>query len=172
MINCSSSAPCRAIPGPSADSSVSLSLPLFPPNGHSTHNAFATSFSPSLSESLCLSLCLSTPCFFACAVGQLDHDWMWPRFTPTVVMQGTHPVRAVAFSPDGWLFAAGSNNRALRVCRAPTEQDLWGAAKGACTSTQGSCVGAGGSPSDFRRVGKDEVMVQGVRRPGVDSIQP
>ncbi|CAM9290755.1 unnamed protein product, partial [Sphacelaria rigidula] len=52
-----------------------------------------------------------------------------PKFTPTVVMQGTHPVRAVAFSPDGWLFAAGSNNRALRVCRAPTEQDLWGAAK-------------------------------------------
>lgn len=52
------------------------------------------------------------------------------RFTPTVVMREMQPVRAVAFSPDGWLFAAGSNNRALRVCRAPMEEDLVEATEG------------------------------------------
>ncbi|CAN0109447.1 unnamed protein product, partial [Laminaria digitata] len=46
------------------------------------------------------------------------------RFVPTVVIRGSHPIRAVGFSPDGGLFAAGSNDRALRVSRTPTEAEL------------------------------------------------
>ncbi|CAN0232015.1 unnamed protein product, partial [Hapterophycus canaliculatus] len=46
------------------------------------------------------------------------------RFVPTVVVSGSHPVRSVGFSADGRLFAAGSNDRTLRVCRTPSEADL------------------------------------------------
>ncbi|CAN0165344.1 unnamed protein product [Scytosiphon promiscuus] len=47
-----------------------------------------------------------------------------PRFVPTVVLTGSHPVRSVGFSADGGLFAAGSNDRRLRVCKTPSEADL------------------------------------------------
>ena len=61
------------------------------------------------------------------------------RFVPTVVIRGSHPIRAVGFSPDGGLFAAGSNDRALRVCRTPTEAELSCADQGPF-----GCIGGGG----------------------------
>lgn len=46
------------------------------------------------------------------------------RFVPTILVSGSHPVRSVGFSPDGGLFAVGSNDRTLRVSKTPSEADL------------------------------------------------
>lgn len=46
------------------------------------------------------------------------------RFVPTVVFMASQLVRSVGFSSDGALFAAGSNDCALRVCRTPSESEM------------------------------------------------
>lgn len=51
-------------------------------------------------------------------------DGVKPRFIPVTTLEDQQAVRAVAFHPQGDLYAVGANSKTLRVCAFPNVTDL------------------------------------------------